>query len=54
MLLEDVVIGGEAVVCGNANAGTSKELKTIILAHILKDAIMVKQLLLKAHSPVVR
>jgi hypothetical protein len=40
VLLEDVVMRGEAVVCGNANTGTSKEPKTIIFAHILKDAIM--------------
>jgi hypothetical protein len=46
VLLDDVVIGGEAVereeaavVCGRAKAGTSKELNTIILARMLKEAI---------------
>lgn len=47
VLLDDVVMGDEAVereeaavVCGRAKAGTSKELNTIILARMLKEAIV--------------
>lgn len=50
LLLEDVVIWGEAVVellalvCGTASAGTSKELKTIMFAHVMEEAIVVPKL----------
>ena len=47
--LDEVVIGAKAVeteaaavVCGKANTGTSKELNTIIFAHMLKEAMTAK------------
>jgi hypothetical protein len=39
-----------AVVCGRANAGTSKELNTIIFARILKEAMTAKFLEKKRES----